>query len=98
MAGLPEDMMPLSIPALRSSGRLAPLLCSALLACATRSAPRAFPPASAASPEAEPAPHRPVGVALDQHPPLPGDERAPWELWPGLERHVPDVPSHEGHH
>ncbi len=57
-----------------------------LSACAPRAFPASFPPASAASPEAEAAPEARIGEMLQQEPPLPGEST---EHWQGLEEQPP---------
>lgn len=51
----------------------------ALVGCASRSVPDAFPATSAASPEGAEAAPAPVAVALQSDPPLPGETLAGWE-------------------
>jgi hypothetical protein len=53
-----------------------------LTACATREVPTSFPRDAAASPDAKQAPAAPVGAALAEDPPLPGESTA---RWPGLD-------------
>lgn len=69
------------------------VLALALSACATaRWSEGAIPSTSAASPSAEAAPSRPMGTALQEEPPLPGESV---ERWPGLEEQPSSV---EGTH
>lgn len=64
-----------------------------LSACAPRAFPTSFPPASAASPEAEAAPEARLGEMLQNEPPLPGE---PTERWRGLEEQPPLTPGGAG--
>jgi hypothetical protein len=57
-------------------------------ACAAPRLPREYPAGSPASPRAEAAPVPAVAPMLRGDPPLPGDARAAWDEWPGLEREV----------
>lgn len=71
------------------------LTLAATLASCSRSVPREFPRASAASGEAaEAAPAR-VGLAIAEEPPLPGDPRPGWE---SLDAEADEGAGHHGHH
>jgi predicted small lipoprotein YifL len=54
------------------------LIAAALTGCASRSVPVAFPPSSAASATAAPAPRANVTTALSSDPPLPGEDISSW--------------------
>lgn len=64
-------------------------------ACAAPRVPSEYPPGSPASAQAEAAPTAPVAPMLRDDPPLPGDDRAEWQQWPGLDRSVKS--EHTGH-
>ncbi len=79
---------------MRTTPPLLFLALAATLAACTRSVPREFPRASAASREAaEAAPAR-VGLAIAEEPPLPGDSRPGWE---SLDVEEVDGAAHHGH-
>lgn len=71
---------------------LTALAIAAALAGCTRALPAAFPPSSAASPDALEGRPRAVGLALTEEPPLPGERREGWE---GLGQAAPS--RHGGH-
>jgi hypothetical protein len=65
-------------------------------ACATPRVRTEYPPTSPASVQADASPSVPIAPMLSSDPPLPGDARAAWDEWPGLERAVEDT-GHAGH-
>jgi hypothetical protein len=65
-------------------------------ACATPRVRTEYPPTSPASVQADASPSVPIAPMLRSDPPLPGDARAAWDEWPGLERAVEDT-GHAGH-
>ncbi len=69
------------------------LLSLTLTAACSPTLPARFPESSAASSEAEAAPVTPVGRALREEPPLPGEPQTGWE---GLEDGE-STPTHGGH-
>ncbi|MFT3764293.1 MAG: TolC family protein [Minicystis sp.] len=74
-------------PALAAIG--AALLAITATACAPRALPASFPTTSPASPAAAAAPPAPVGAALAEGPPLPGEPAA---RWPGLSDDARAIP------
>lgn len=67
---------------------------TASIAGCSRSVPTTFPESSAASLQAADGRAAPVGRAIREEPPLPGESREGWEA---LERDA-GAPAHGGHH